>query len=308
MTPHHPSPNAARAEASPPPGDASPLGHTGSLGHTGTLGHTGSLGQAAGGSAGGGAGFSSSFGLSLAVHGALVATLALTLRPWATPSDTTRGHEFLAQFSAPAPQVEPEPSEELEVITPDTHEAELPEEPLVLPEEPAPPIEVSPPRAAAPTTSNLLESVVFPRLSGGRESDARDEPAVAVVSAPPAAVPSAAAPSATVPPRPVPPEPEEEPPGAESAPSSPEPLEGLCVPPAYPQLAARRGWTGTVVLLVEVSADGSVNSVSVETTSGHALLDDAALRAVKGWRFAPARLAGVPATATVRKPIRFGDA
>ncbi len=289
MTPRNPSPNAVRTEVSPPPGDASSLGHAGSMGDTASLGH------AAGGSASGGAGFGSSFGLSLAVHGALVASLALTLRPWATPSDTTRGHEFLAQLSAPAPEVEPEPAEEVEVITPASDVAEIPEEPLVLPEEPSPPIEASPPRAAVPTTSNLLESVVFPRLSEGRESNAGGEP---VVAAPPAAVP----------PRPAPPEPEVEPPGAESTPSSPEPLEGLCVPPAYPPLAARRGWTGTVVLLVEVSEDGSVSSVSVETTSGYALLDDAALRAVKGWRFAPARLAGVPARATVRKPIRFGDA
>ncbi len=289
MTPPDPSPTAVRAEASPPPGDPS------SLGHTASLGDAASLGNAAGGSAGGGAGFGSSFGLSLAVHGALVATLALTLRPWATPSDAQQGHEFLAQFSAPAPQVEPEPSEEVEVITPTSSEAEIPEEPLALPEEPAPPIEAHPPRAAVPITSNLLESVVFPRVSAAREPSATEEPGVV---APPAAVP----------PRLAPPEPEEEPPGAESTPSSPEPLEGLCVPPAYPPLAARRGWKGTVVLLVEVSADGSVDSVSVETTSGHAVLDDAARRAVKGWRFAPAMLAGVPAQATVRKPIRFGDA
>lgn len=277
MTPPDPHSSAARTEASPPPGAASSLGH------------------AAGGSAGGGTGFGSSFSVSLAVHGALVATLALTLRPWAAPSDAERGQEFLAQFSAPAPAVQAEPTEILEPVTPTPTEAVVPEEPLVLPEEPSPPIEAHPPRAAAPTTSNLLESVVFPKVSSVRTQRPQEDPG--------APTPTAA------PPEPVElPEPDEEPPGAESAPSSPEPIEGLCVPPAYPILAARRGWTGTVVLLVEVSADGSVDQVTVETSSGYAILDDAAVRAVEQWRFAPAMLAGSPAQATVRKPIRFGDA
>jgi len=270
MTPPAPHPTAARTEASPPPGAASSLGH-----------------------AAGGSGFGSSFSLSLVVHGALVATLALTLRPWAAPSDAERGQEFLAQFSAPAPTVQAEPIETLEAITPASTEVAVPEEPLVLPEEPSPPIEPHPPRAAAPTTSNLLESVVFPKVSSVRTPKLQEDPG---------------APAPTVaPPEPLElPEPEEEPPGAESSPSSPEPIDGLCVPPAYPSMAARRGWTGTVVLLVQVSADGSVEQVAVETSSGHTILDDAARRAVERWRFAPAMLAGSPARATVRKPIRFG--
>lgn len=272
MTPPDRSPTAARTEATPPPGAVSSSGH------------------AAAGSASGGTGFGSSFGFSLAVHGALVVTLALTLRPWAAPSDAQHGQEFLAQFASPAPTIQAEPTEAVEAISPPTTDAVVPEEPLLLPEEPSPPIEAHPPRAAAPTTSNLLESVVFPRVAGLRRTPPQDDPGDAA----PAVAP------------PAPPEPEEDPPGAESAPSSPEPIEGLCVPPNYPPLAERRGWTGTVVLLVEVSADGSVERVTVEASSGYAVLDDAARRAVEGWRFAPAMLAGSPARATVRKPIRFG--
>ncbi|MDG1985289.1 MAG: energy transducer TonB [Planctomycetota bacterium] len=232
--------------------------------------------------------------MSIAVHGALVATLAFSLRPWAAPSDAQEGREFLAQFSSPAPEVEPEPTEVPEAIAPTPSSEEVPEEPLVLPEVPALPIEAHPPRSTAPITSNLLESVVFPRVGRRQESRPKTDaeghrPSV------PAETPALE-------------EPELEPPGIQSAPSSPEPLEGLCVPPAYPDMAARRGWTGTVILLIEVSSDGAVARATVESSSGHAILDLAARRAVEEWRFTPAILAGVPAPATVRKPIRFGDA
>lgn len=272
MLPNRPTTAAARPEASAPPGAASSLS----------------------GPAGGGTGFSSSFGISLALHGALVATLALSLRPWAAPSDAEQGQEFLAQFSAPAPQIQPEPSEVVEVISPASVEQEVPEEPLRLPEEPSPPIEAHPPRPLAPVTSHLLESVVFPRVAQSHKPVDTQEPGPA-----PRLLPAE---------RPAPEEPEVEPPGAESTPSSPEPLEGLCIPPAYPPVAARRGWTGTVVLLIQVSVDGSVDQVTVEASSGHSILDEAAQRAIEQWRFAPATLGGVPAPATVRKPIRFGDA
>lgn len=55
--------------------------------------------------------------------------------------------------------------------------------------------------------------------------------------------------------------------------------------PEYPALARRRGWQGATLVAVEVSADGSVVAVEVATSSGYGVLDRAALRAVRGWRF-----------------------
>ncbi len=57
--------------------------------------------------------------------------------------------------------------------------------------------------------------------------------------------------------------------------------------PPYPKRAREMGWEGTVVLRVEVKVDGTVGAVSVHRTSGYLTLDEAALIAVKRWRFAP---------------------
>lgn len=49
----------------------------------------------------------------------------------------------------------------------------------------------------------------------------------------------------------------------------------------YPDEAKRRKLYGNLVLHVEVRADGSVKSINVRQSSGHKLLDDAAIRIVK---------------------------
>lgn len=50
----------------------------------------------------------------------------------------------------------------------------------------------------------------------------------------------------------------------------------------YPEAAVRAGLEGTVHLLIRLDADGSVREVSVAASSGHAVLDDAAMRAARG--------------------------
>lgn len=59
--------------------------------------------------------------------------------------------------------------------------------------------------------------------------------------------------------------------------------------PAYPLAARRRGDQGTVLVRVLVTAEGLAVSVGLEKSSGHPALDEAALAAVKTWRFIPAR-------------------
>lgn len=76
-------------------------------------------------------------------------------------------------------------------------------------------------------------------------------------------------------------------------------------PPTYPSEALEQGVAGTVVLRVLVNADGGVDAVSVELSSGVKLLDDTALEKVQQWRFVPASLLGVRVEAEVRVPIVF---
>lgn len=76
-------------------------------------------------------------------------------------------------------------------------------------------------------------------------------------------------------------------------------------PPAYPLMARRMGLQGKVVLSVEVLAAGICGEVKVHQSSGHPMLDNAALQAVKGWRFMPARQAGHSVDKWFMIPINF---
>lgn len=76
-------------------------------------------------------------------------------------------------------------------------------------------------------------------------------------------------------------------------------------PPDYPATARRRRLTGEVILSVQVTAAGLPQAVAVATSSGHAMLDAAALEAVRQWRFVPAQSGGTPTAAAVLVPISF---
>src|SRR2546428_8927887 len=57
--------------------------------------------------------------------------------------------------------------------------------------------------------------------------------------------------------------------------------------PEYPRAAREAGWEGTTVLQVLVLPNGTVGSVTLHKTSGYAVLDEAALTAVKTLRVGP---------------------
>ncbi|MBS0002998.1 MAG: energy transducer TonB [Thioalkalivibrio sp.] len=76
-------------------------------------------------------------------------------------------------------------------------------------------------------------------------------------------------------------------------------------PPEYPRISQRRREEGTVVLWVSVAADGRPVNWRVERSSGHERLDDAALEAVSGWHFEPARRGNRPVAASVLVPMEF---
>ena len=76
-------------------------------------------------------------------------------------------------------------------------------------------------------------------------------------------------------------------------------------PIRYPSLARRRNYQGTVMLNVLVSPLGRAETVTVERSSGHTILDRHAVESVSGWRFEPARRGGTAIAMWVRVPVRY---
>ena len=76
-------------------------------------------------------------------------------------------------------------------------------------------------------------------------------------------------------------------------------------PPFYPETARRSGWEGRVIVRVEVSAEGVPTSVTLAKSSGYGVLDQAALRSVKGWRFQPRSMGGIAMAGAVDVPVSF---
>ncbi len=60
-----------------------------------------------------------------------------------------------------------------------------------------------------------------------------------------------------------------------------------------------------VSVLIAVAEDGRVTSATVAQSSGYTALDEAALAAVRRWRFRPATRDGVPISGTVRTAVHF---
>ena len=75
--------------------------------------------------------------------------------------------------------------------------------------------------------------------------------------------------------------------------------------PAYPPIARKLGIEGVVLLRVDVSAKGTPDKIVIAQTSGATLLDEAAMKAVQGWTFVPARRGDAPIAHPVEVPIRF---
>lgn len=75
--------------------------------------------------------------------------------------------------------------------------------------------------------------------------------------------------------------------------------------PEYPRMSRRLGEQGKVMLNVLVSVTGSPETVEILKSSGFERLDEAALNAVKHWRFEPARKGGKAVSAYVHVPMPF---
>jgi len=76
-------------------------------------------------------------------------------------------------------------------------------------------------------------------------------------------------------------------------------------PPPYPGKARHRRLKGTVILEVRVSSEGRVDDLRIMESSGHRILDQAAMSSVRKWVFEPGRRNGLRIPMTVLVPVRF---
>ena len=78
-----------------------------------------------------------------------------------------------------------------------------------------------------------------------------------------------------------------------------------CPAPEYPRRARRMRWEGTTQLVVTVDVNGNPTAIRLSVSSGHQILDDAAIKAVQTWHFHPANRDGTPESGDLLVPIRF---
>lgn len=76
-------------------------------------------------------------------------------------------------------------------------------------------------------------------------------------------------------------------------------------PPNYPEHDRRLGHEGVVVLTVAVAASGDVHRVDLKTPCPYPGLNREAVRAVRAWRFEPARRHGEPVSSETDVEIEF---
>ena len=83
------------------------------------------------------------------------------------------------------------------------------------------------------------------------------------------------------------------------------PSGGYQVKPRYPESARRQGVEGTVLLKVRVTEQGRVEAVQLERSTGHSDLDQAAIEAVRRWRFEPAHRGSQAMAVWALIPVTF---
>ena len=75
--------------------------------------------------------------------------------------------------------------------------------------------------------------------------------------------------------------------------------------PKYPKLAIRKKHQGKVIVCVDVSTNGLVSSASICNSSGSNLLDRAALKTIRYWKFEAAKKGNEFVIAKIQIPIIF---
>ncbi|KHN51578.1 energy transducer TonB [Pectobacterium fontis] len=190
-------------------------------------------------------------------------------------------------------------------------EPELPVEPAepFEPEAVTPPEEIVPPTVDKPVDDNALLPPV-PEKKVPEKKIVEKKPApkkVAVKKSQPTPKPQAEAKSVAAPTTPAPVAPQ----------AAAQPVDAPLTPPlanadylhnpapSYPDVAISRGYEGTVLLNVQVRADGKVQTIRIHQSSGYPSLDEAARETVQRWSFVPARRGNQPVSGWVVVPVDF---
>lgn len=75
--------------------------------------------------------------------------------------------------------------------------------------------------------------------------------------------------------------------------------------PEYPPEAARARAQGTVLVEAQVDAMGNVSDVDIARRSGSRVLDRAAMREVRRWKFRPAMEGGKAVASSIQVPVDY---
>jgi protein TonB len=202
----------------------------------------------------------------------------------------------------------PEPVPVVEEAAPEPTPVEIAEgqpEPAPVEPEMAPPVEIARPLPPPPLPRPVpVKSKPIERKPPTTEpTPPKSEPAEAApvaVSVATVPAPSAPAPPATSAAPPAPPAESSEPPVVHEPRYRHPPT-----PPRFPPRALELNQHGTVVVRALVGPDGASHEIIVWRSSGFALLDQAALRAVREWAFEPASIGGRRIASWVEVPVRF---
>ena len=73
----------------------------------------------------------------------------------------------------------------------------------------------------------------------------------------------------------------------------------------YPLKARKRGYDGTVELMIQVSEKGKVSNLWIFKSSNYKSLDNHAVKIVQNWIFEPGKKNGRPETMWVKIPVKF---
>lgn len=76
-------------------------------------------------------------------------------------------------------------------------------------------------------------------------------------------------------------------------------------PPRYPAKLKSRRVSGRVIVRAEVDENGAVREVSIKESSGHREMDQAAMDAIRRWRYRPAIKGGRKVPASIVQPFNF---
>ena len=176
-----------------------------------------------------------------------------------------------------------------------------PPPPRIEPPKPPPPrVPPPPPRAVTPPPPAIIAATPTPAAPPREEVfvPPAPPPLPRIDSPPPPPAPPAIVAAPVAPPAPPPTPAPVTPPSFNAA--------YLSNPrPAYPTMSRRLGEEGQVVLRVLVTEQGEAQRVEVRTSSGFERLDQAALAAVRVWRFVPAKQGDRALAGWVFVPLNF---